>query len=85
MNNSFNKWLDTFISEKNIDRDRIFSVNHKGDIHIVEMERLIELCKSTTLMQQGQIKSILVELDFYNRNCIDFFKHLAEGYVFTNF
>ena len=72
----FNNWLDTFISEKNIDVCREFDIaGHYG----LNVQIVLEHIKVTSLKEKQQIKTILVKIDFANGDVYHFFEHLANG------
>lgn len=75
--NEFNTWLDTFISEKEIDTEKVLEVVGNSGINYIPVGVLIEHIKIAPKNEQERIKEIIVKLDFYNASIIDFFKHLA--------
>ena len=76
---SFNKWLDTFIEEKGIDLDETFEIVENNNTHIFEIGNVIENIKIAPPSEQAQIKDMIVKIDFYNGDVIDYFKHLAKA------
>lgn len=80
-NDSFNKWLDTFIDEKGIDLDETFTIEDNGQLHIFEIGNVIENIKATTKEEQQAIKDMIIKIDFNNADVIDYFKHLAKALV----
>lgn len=78
---SFNNWLDTFIDEKGISLDDIFEIEENGEHHIFEIGNIVENIKATSPKEQAEIKDMLVKIDFYNGDVIDYFKHLAKALV----
>ena len=78
---SFNKWLDTFIQEKGIDLDYTFTIEDEGITHIFELGNVIENIKTTSKEEQNAIKDMIVKIDFYNGDVVDYFKHLAKALV----
>lgn len=79
----FNKWLDTFIEEKGIDLNETFEIEANGQLHIFEIGNIVENIKITTQEEQEQIKNMIVKIDFYNGDVIDYFKHLAQALIKT--
>lgn len=79
--NSFNKWLDTFIAEKGIKLEDTFSLDGDESFHIFEVGNIIENIKIAPPEEQTQIKDMLVKIDFHNGSVIDYFKHLAQALV----
>ena len=78
---SFNNWLDTFIEEKGIALDDIFTIEENGEQHIFEIGNIVENIKATTPKEQAEIKDMIVRIDFHNGDVIDYFKHLAKALV----
>lgn len=78
---SFNKWLDTFIEEKGIDLDDTFTIEKNEQMHIFEVGNIVENIKATSPKEQAQIKDMLVKIDFYNGDVLDYFKHLAQALI----
>lgn len=78
---SFNQWLDTFIQEKGIDLDYTFTIEDEGITHIFELGNVIENIKTTAKEEQNAIKDMIVKIDFYNGDVVDYFKHLAKALV----
>ena len=77
--NSFNKWLDTFIEEKGIDLGQILEIKTENNTHYFEVGNIIENIKATTPEEQEEIKNMIVKIDFYNGDVVDYFKHLAQA------
>lgn len=81
--NSFNNWLDTFIDEKGILLDDTFELEKNGTLHIFEIGNIVENIKATSSEEQAEIKDMLVKIDFYNGDVIDYFKHLAQALIYN--
>lgn len=81
--NEFEKWLDTFIDEKELDLKHEFEIpNHFG----LNLLVLTEHIKATSKKEQKAIQKKIVQIDFYNGDVMHFFNHLAKGLVAnTNF
>lgn len=77
----FNKWIDTFVSEKEIDINTEFTIESKGTTHFVSIGCLIEFIKKMPNDIKKKIKDNLVYLDFRNADVMDFFNHMAKGYI----
>ena len=58
---SFDEWLDTFIEEKGIDLDEIFSIESNGEIHYFELGNVIENIKATSKEEAVKITQTLNE------------------------
>ena len=80
-NNSFEKWLDTFIEEKGIDLEDTFSLEGDESFHIFEVGNVIENIKKAPPQEQAKIKDMLVKIDFNNGNVLDYLQHLAKALV----
>lgn len=79
--NSFNKWLDTFIAEKGIELKDTFSLEGDDNFHIFEVGNVIENIKMASPEEQIQIKDMLVKIDFNNGSVLDYLQHLAKALV----
>lgn len=79
--NSFNKWLDTFIEEKGISLEDTFSLEEDENFHIFEVGNVIENIKLAPPEEQAQIKDMLVKIDFNNGSVLDYLRHLAQALV----
>ena len=77
--NFFNKWLDTFVEEKGIDLGRILEVKTDKNTHYFEVGNIVENIKATTPEEQEEIKNMIIKIDFYNGDVVDYFKHLAQA------
>ena len=77
--NIFNSWLDTFIEEKGIDLGQILEVKTDKNTHYFEVGNIIENIKATTPEEQEEIKNMIIKIDFYNGDVVDYFKHLAQA------
>lgn len=77
--NSFSKWLDTFIEEKGIDLNVVIEITTNNDTHFFEIGNIVENIKATTREEQTEIKDMIVKIDFHNGDVIDYFKHLAKA------
>lgn len=84
MNNNFNVWFDTFVSEKNL-LFAVFQVEHNNEIHLIDSDLVIGLVKNSSTDEKKTIKNALVYLDFKNADINDYFKHLATAYVKANY
>lgn len=76
-NIEFNKWLDRYIEEKGINLEETFFLEIDGIGHLFDYASVIEQMKSTSKSEQEKIKNKIAEIEFYNADVKDFFKHLA--------
>ena len=74
---TFNKWIDTLISEKNIDPETLIEVEGASGTNIMPLQVVIDAIKSTTRNEQAAIKMTLVKIDFCNGDIMHYFTHLA--------
>jgi hypothetical protein len=79
----FEKWLDTFVEEREFDTEEIiFEGEDKlGTLHIIDLGYLVEVIKTATQLEKSKIKDMIVKLDFLNGDIKHFFQYLAKGYV----
>ena len=77
--NIYNSWLDTFIEEKGIDLGQILEVKTDKNTHYFEVGNIIENIKATIPKEQEEIKKMIIKIDFYNGDVVDYFKHLAQA------
>ena len=76
---SFGRWLDTFISEKGLDRDHTFEVEGKSGTNWIPLGCLVDVMKQAPKHEQAGIKSMIVKIDFVNGNVLNYFKHLCQA------
>lgn len=78
----FNQWLDTFIEEKGIDTDRVFTI-HTGtgfwDTHIIPVQVVIDAIHNTTPAEQEAIFDDMLKLDLFNQPILPYLEHLAKA------
>ena len=74
-------WLDTFLTEKQVDPETVFVLDVAGVTHYVPFEVVREFVEHLPESLQGQIKEKLIQIDFLNGSVLDFFRHLAFGMV----
>tara|TARA_R100001510_G_C7520764_1_gene116372 strand:- start:55 stop:306 length:252 start_codon:yes stop_codon:yes gene_type:complete len=77
--NNFNNWLDTFIDEKNINKEDTFEINKNGTLNIISYGSIIDHIKITSKQEQEQIKKTIVKIDFFNGDVLHFFRHLGQA------
>lgn len=75
---NFCKWLDTFVSEKDLDTDFIFEVEGASGTNFIPLDCVIEFVKAQDYCHD-QIKATIVKIDFMNGDVMHFFKHCATG------
>jgi hypothetical protein len=76
---TFDKWLDTFISEKGIDLEETFTVEGPSGENIIPYGVIVEHMKIAGPAEQAKLKDKIVYLDFKNADIKDFFRHLGQA------
>jgi len=75
---TFNKWIDTLVSEKGLDTEHVFEVEGKHwGLNSIPLGVVVEHMKIATSREQNQIKDVIVKIDFANGDVMHFFNHLA--------
>lgn len=72
------------LEEKGLDNE-IIDVEHKDNIHKIEMDVLIDLMESVNIQEQKKIEKTMRYIDFKNGDMMHYMKHLATGYIVTNY
>ena len=78
------KYIEDFFEEKEIPYQE-WQIEHNGNINFIDNEFIIETIKNCPTTEQKSISNILRKIDFQNENVNHFLKHLAEGYIKTNY
>ena len=78
---NFTEWLTTFIDEKGLNLEGTFDIEVDGNLNIMPLGVIVEMCMQLGKDHQHKIKDTLVKLDFMNRCVLDYFKFLANGLV----
>lgn len=73
----FNEWLDKYIEEKGINLEETFSLEIDGIGHLFDYASIIEQMKCTSKSEQEKIRIKIAEIEFFNADVKDFFRHLA--------
>lgn len=76
---NFSKWLDTFISEKNIDLERTFEFENQNGFNLMPYGVVVEAIKTTSGTERAKIKDTIVKIDFANGDVLHFFRFLGKG------
>lgn len=76
---TFNKWLDTLISEKNVNVDRILEVDGPSGLNMIPVQIVLDAIKSAPATEQAAIKTTFVKIDFANGDIVHFIEHLARA------
>lgn len=74
-------WLMRFLDEKGVDLEEVFEIESNGPFgnNFIPLGCVVEAILSAPANEQKGIKSMLVKLDFMNKNVVDYFKHLAKA------
>ena len=72
------------LEEKGLDNETI-EVEHEDNLHIIDMDRIIDLMECTTKDEQKTIEETMRKIDFLNGDMMHYMKHLATGYVVTHY
>lgn len=78
--NSFTKWFETFLSEKNLPFAS-WEIEGEDGTHFIDSDVVVESIKSAPINEQVGIKNVIVKIDFANGDVNHFFKHLAGALV----
>lgn len=81
---NFKKWLETFIEEKGFENE-LFEVEYGMNKHFIEMGVLVNFLSQIPRNQQESVKTTLVKIDFMNGDVMHFLRHLAKGYIETQY
>ena len=76
---TYNKWLDTLVNEKGIDREEAIIIEGKSGVNFMTVETVLEAIKATGTQEQKAIKNTLVLIDFKNGDIVHYFRHLAQA------
>ena len=80
----FETWFDDFISEKQIDPDMPLNIEVGEQFHIMVVQNVIDLIKSSSKEDKKAIMKMLIRIDFFNQSVTDYFEFLVECFVKTN-
>lgn len=76
---NFNEWLDIFLEEKEIDLEDFFEIETDFALNLIQVGALVEHLKIAPPEEQTAIQHMLIKLDFFHADILDFFKHLAKA------
>ncbi|WP_304683103.1 hypothetical protein [uncultured Clostridium sp.] len=75
----FEKWLNTFIEEKDIDILEEFKSTKDGISKIFTYEEVLNNFKMTSEREQQEIKEKMIKIDFYNADVKEFIRHMSRA------
>lgn len=77
---NFSTWLNTFIDEKQIDREQVLEV--EGPVYgtnYIPVQCVLDLILTTAKEEQSAIKDMMVKIDYVNGDIVRYLKHLAQA------
>tara|TARA_R110002050_G_scaffold18260_7_gene53460 strand:- start:526 stop:759 length:234 start_codon:yes stop_codon:yes gene_type:complete len=72
------KYLNTLISEKNINTETIFEVEGESGTNFIPLAVVIEYISTMPESMQDKVRTKLVQIDFHNGNVLNFFEYIAK-------
>ena len=72
------KYLNTLISEKNINTETIFEVEGESGTNFIPLAVVIEYISTMPESMQLKVRTQLVKIDFHNGNVLNFFEYIAK-------
>jgi hypothetical protein len=81
---SLKDFFSRYFEEKEIPYIQ-FEVKTGGLTHFIDTEQIIQQIKNANREEQNQIAEVLMKIDRKNGDVVDFLKHLAEGWIKTNY
>lgn len=72
-------YLNTLISEKNINIETIIEVEGQSGTNFIPLGVIVEHIEIAPAHEQNQIKNTLVKIDFHNGDIMHFFTYLAQA------
>jgi hypothetical protein len=76
---TFSQWLDTFVSEKEIDLEETFEVMGPSGPNFMSYQTVVDAMKSTSDREKYQLKAKLITLDYRNANIGRYLQHIAQA------
>lgn len=77
---AYDRWLDTFIDERELDLDARFEVaSPKGVMHSFSYGVIIEHIKITSRDEQEAIRRMIVKIDFHDGDIYHYLRHLGQA------
>jgi hypothetical protein len=73
-----NRWLDTMISEKDLDLDETVSVEGPSGYNRIPLSAVVEQIKAFDEDTKKIVQTKLIEIDFKNGDIKDFLKYIAK-------
>lgn len=81
---NFSTWLNTFIDEKQIDREQVLEVEGTvyGTVYgtnYIPVQCVLDSILTTAKEEQRAIKDMMVKIDYVNGDIVRYLKHLAQA------
>lgn len=76
---AFDRWLDTFLSEKGIDPEETVTAEGPSGMNIIPVGSLVTLMKGAPKHEKDGIKAMMVRIDFANGDVRKYLAHLAKA------
>lgn len=76
---TFNKWLDTFVSEKGLDTEQVIEAEGPSGANFMPLAIVLGAIKQAPKHEQEKIRWTIVRIDFANGDVMHFFAHLAKA------
>ena len=76
---TYQKWLNTLIEEKGLDKEEIIEVEGDSGMNFIPLGVVVEHINIATQQEKRQIKNTLVYIDFKNGDLMHFFRYLAQA------
>lgn len=74
---TLDKWIETFVTEKCLDREHVFNVEGPSGMNMIPLEVVIEHFHIAQEAEKKKIFDVCVQIDFSDGNVMHFFQHLA--------
>ncbi|MCV6988671.1 hypothetical protein H7I87_00360 [Mycobacterium timonense] len=74
-------WLDTFVEEKELDREHLFEVEGPSGLNVIPLGVVVDTIKISPPLEQAAILKRLQQLDFCNGDVTDYLRQLAGALV----
>lgn len=74
---TFTKWFTTFVTEKNVNLDRIVEVEGAGGLNMIPVQIIVDAILGAPKTEQTAIKTTMVKIDFLNGSVDHYLDHLA--------
>lgn len=73
---TFTRWIDTFLTEKNVNLDKMIEVEGPSGLNMMPLSIVVDAMKAST-GDHAALKAAMVRLDFANAPIVPFLEHCA--------